>query len=89
MRRRLAEGPAKARPDELEALRYELTDQLDDLLGAGDPVEIAFISCRVLTKSAQLALLAGRHWQGTGKWLLRELRDHDASLAGRLAETLR
>lgn len=86
MRRRLAEGPAPASPAELEAHRYELTDQLDDLAGADDAAEITFIACRVLNKAAQLALLSGRHWQGTGKWLLRELRDHDAVLAGRLTD---
>ncbi|WP_043844130.1 nucleotidyltransferase domain-containing protein [Amycolatopsis taiwanensis] len=89
MRRRLAEGPAAASPAELAAHRYELTDLLDDLTGAEDPAEIAFIACRVLTKTAQLALLSGRHWQGTGKWLLRELRDHDPDLADRLAHALR
>ncbi|MFG3254720.1 nucleotidyltransferase domain-containing protein [Streptomyces sp. NPDC048172] len=88
MRRRLAEGPAAASPAELEAHRYELTDLLDDLRGADDPAETAFIACRVLPKSAQLALLAGRHWQGSGKWLLRELRDHDPRLADRLAGSL-
>ncbi|MFE7114461.1 nucleotidyltransferase domain-containing protein [Streptomyces sp. NPDC057654] len=88
MRRRLAEGPSAATPAELEAHRYQLTDVLDDLAGAEDPAEIAFISCRVLTRSAQLALLAGRHWQGAGKWLLRELRDHDPDLAERLTQAL-
>ncbi|WP_159393928.1 nucleotidyltransferase domain-containing protein [Streptomyces sp. NRRL F-5755] len=88
MRRRLAEGPAAASPAELEAHRYELTDLLDDLAGAEDPAELAFIACRVLTRTAQLALLSGRHWQGSGKWLLRELRDHDSDLAERLAHAL-
>jgi len=88
LRRRLAAGPTPAGRAELDAHRYELTDQLDDLAGAEDPAEIAFIASRVLTKTAQLALLCGRHWQGTGKWLLRELRDHDADLADRLAGSL-
>ncbi|MEV0279917.1 hypothetical protein AB0I22_26490 [Streptomyces sp. NPDC050610] len=86
-RRQLTEGPAAASPAELEAHRYELTDQIDDLAGAEDPDEIAFISCRVLTRTAQLALLAGRHWQGAGKWMLRELRDQDPDLTERLAQT--
>ncbi|MFE6687495.1 nucleotidyltransferase domain-containing protein [Streptomyces sp. NPDC057743] len=88
MRRRLAEGPTAATQAELDAHRYQLTDQLDDLTGADDPAEIAFIACKVLTKTAQLALLSGRRWQGTGKWLLRELRDHDPVLADRLAHSL-
>ncbi|MEU2360336.1 hypothetical protein ABZ616_06360 [Streptomyces noursei] len=73
---------------ELEAHRHELTDLLDDLAGADDPAELAFIASRVLNKTALLALPAGRHWQGSGKWLLRELRDHDPVLADRLAHSL-
>ncbi|WP_370933904.1 nucleotidyltransferase domain-containing protein [Amycolatopsis sp. cg13] len=85
MRQRLAAGPAAATSGELDAQRYDLTDLLDDLAGASDPAEIAFIAARVLTKTAQLALLAGQHWQGTGKWLWRELHDHDPRLAEQLA----
>ncbi len=88
MRRRLADGPTAATPAEIEAHRYALTDLLDDLAGAEDPAETAFIACRVMTRTAQLALLSARHWQGTGKWLLRELRDHDPDLAARLARSL-
>ncbi|NDZ77893.1 nucleotidyltransferase domain-containing protein [Streptomyces sp. SID10853] len=88
MRHRLAEGPAAASPAELDAHRYELTDLLDDLTGTDDPGETAFIACRILTKTAQLALLAARHWQGNGKWMFRELRDHDVALADRLAHAL-
>ncbi|WP_275290694.1 nucleotidyltransferase domain-containing protein [Amycolatopsis sp. La24] len=88
MRQRLAAGPAAATASELDAQRYELTDLLDDLTGADDPAEIAFIAARVLTKSAQLALLAGQHWQGSGKWLWRELHDHDPGLADQLAIAL-
>ncbi|MFB9924904.1 nucleotidyltransferase domain-containing protein [Amycolatopsis halotolerans] len=85
MRKRLTAGPAAATSGELDAQRYELTDLLDDLTGASDPAEIAFIAARVLTKTAQLALLAGQHWQGSGKWLWRELHDHDPRLAEQLA----
>ncbi|WP_406140483.1 nucleotidyltransferase domain-containing protein [Streptomyces sp. NBC_01089] len=88
MRRRLAEGPAAASRAELEAHRYGLTDLLDDLAGTDDPGETAFIACRILTRTAQLALLDGRHWQGSGKWMFRELRDHDPVLAERLAHAL-
>ncbi|WP_051468267.1 hypothetical protein [Actinomadura oligospora] len=84
MRDRLAQGPAEATQAELDEARYEVTDLLDDLAGTWDQAEIAFIIARLMTKAAQLALLTGRHWQGTGKWLLRELHDHDPNLADRL-----
>ncbi|WP_020495496.1 nucleotidyltransferase domain-containing protein [Sciscionella marina] len=88
MRGRLAAGPAAATGAELAAHRFELTDLLDDLTGSTDPAETAFISARLLTKTAQLALLEARHWQGTGKWLLRELREHDPRLAEELSAAL-
>ncbi|MDA3630607.1 nucleotidyltransferase domain-containing protein [Saccharopolyspora sp. WRP15-2] len=88
MRERLAAGPAPATTAELDAHRYDLTDLLDDLTGSTDPAETTFTAARALTKTAQLALLAARRWQGTGKWLLRELRDHDPDLAERLATSL-
>ena len=84
LRARLAAGPAPADERELDAARYELTDLLDDLAGTGDPGEATFLAARLLTKTAQLALLGARHWQGSGKWLLRELRDCDPELVRRL-----
>ncbi|GAA3197643.1 MULTISPECIES: nucleotidyltransferase domain-containing protein [Streptomyces] len=84
MRQRLADGPAPATAAETDALRYELTDLLDDLAGTDDAGEAAFVAARVLTKTAQLALLTARHWQGNGKWLLRELRTARPDLAARL-----
>ncbi|MFF9478927.1 nucleotidyltransferase domain-containing protein [Streptomyces sp. NPDC014733] len=84
MRQRLAAGPAPATAAETDALRFELTDLLDDLAGTDDVGEAAFVAARVLTKTAQLALLAARHWQGSGKWLLRELRTARPPLAAHL-----
>ncbi|MFE3654489.1 hypothetical protein ACFXPZ_27585 [Streptomyces sp. NPDC059101] len=66
-------GPAAAIPAELAAHRSALTDLLDDLAGADGPAEVAFLACRALTRTAQLALLPRRHWQGSGRRLLREL----------------
>ncbi|MDA3645274.1 hypothetical protein LZ318_11130 [Saccharopolyspora indica] len=88
MRHNLAAGPAAPTPAELAELRYELTDLLDDLAGSTVPAETAFTAARALNKTAQLALLAARHWQGTGKWLFRELHDHDPHLAEDLATAL-
>jgi hypothetical protein len=79
----LAAGPAPLPQAELEKLRYGLTDLLDDLTHSRDIGETAVIATGVWLRAAQLALQHGGRWLGTGKWLLRELREFDPSLAGR------
>ncbi|GAA1440660.1 nucleotidyltransferase domain-containing protein [Nocardiopsis tropica] len=88
MRARLAAGPAPLSPAELDEHRFVLTDLLDDLSGATDSGERAFVAWRALTEASRLALAAARHWQGSGKWLLRELRDLDPGLADRVVRAM-
>jgi hypothetical protein len=64
-------------------MRYRLTDLLDDLTNAVDAGERAVIAATAWVAAAEGALAAGAHWTGTGKWLLRELRDMDSDLADR------
>jgi hypothetical protein len=77
----LAEGPPALPAAELARLRYAVTDLLDDLVHSRDPAETTAIATALWLTAAELALHAGRHWIGAGKWLLRELRDLDAGLA--------
>ncbi|MEO3796254.1 cupin domain-containing protein [Nonomuraea sp. B10E15] len=81
---RLAAGPGGLTPDQAERARYVLSDLLDDLAGVTDAGEQAFIRWEVVQEAARTALGVGRRWQGSGKWLLRELRAHDPELAGEL-----
>lgn len=81
----LAAGPGEPEPAVLDRERYMLTDALDDLRHARDEGERAVIAAQLWLASANLALLAAGHWTGTGKWLLRELRDLDPALAARWA----
>jgi uncharacterized RmlC-like cupin family protein len=81
MRDRLSAGPGPAAPGMLDRARYVLSDLLDDLAGATDPGEQAFIRWQIVQESARLALTAAGRWHGSGKWLLRELRSYDAALA--------
>ncbi|MFB9909725.1 nucleotidyltransferase domain-containing protein [Allokutzneria oryzae] len=74
-RDRLAEGPPPLSRVELEDARYRVTDLLDDLAGATDPDERLFIANRLLDTTAELVLTTRRTWLGTGKWLLRRLRE--------------
>jgi hypothetical protein len=79
----LAAGPRALSEADREYVRYGLTDLLDDLTHAVDPGERTVIATALWTASAQQALALAGHWIGTSKWLLRELRDHDAELASR------
>jgi hypothetical protein len=83
-RSRLDAGPAPASATELEDRRYGLSSLLDDLVGVQDPDELVFIASRLLTAATELVLLTHRSWLGTGKWLMRQLRQTDAVLAERL-----
>ncbi|WP_122982414.1 nucleotidyltransferase domain-containing protein [Actinoplanes teichomyceticus] len=79
----LAEGPGPLSPAEHDWLRYSLTDGLDDLRHATDPGERTVIATGLWTGTAEAVLsLAGR-WVSGGKWLLRDLREHDPVLAER------
>lgn len=77
----LAAGPPPLDQAGLDYRRYGLSDLLDDLAGSTDPGETMVICWNVLTDTAELALLLAGRWLGGGKWLLRELRALDASLA--------
>jgi hypothetical protein len=79
----LADGPGPLTREEQDWLRYGLTDGLDDLRHATDPGERTVIAAGLWTGAAEAALsLAGR-WVSVGKWLLRELREHDPVFADR------
>lgn len=79
----LADGPVPLTAQEREVARYGLTDLLDDLVHAIDPGERSVIGVTAWTTAAQQVLAFADRWAGAGKWLLRELRDLDADLAGR------
>lgn len=83
----LARGPMPVEPDDLELMRYGLTDLLDDLAGASGPESTA-VAISVWRATAELALAARGAWQGTGKWLVRELRELDARDGTQLTEDL-
>jgi hypothetical protein len=78
----LAAGPAPLTDGEREWARYRLTDLTDDLIHADDPGERAVIAVTTWVAVAEHALALARHWTGSGKWLLRELRDLDPDFAG-------
>ncbi|WP_063838058.1 hypothetical protein [Streptomyces yangpuensis] len=90
----LGEGPGALAPATVEDRRYALTDALDDLSDATDPVERLTVAGVVLDVAAHLLFDHHRAWKGGGKWLPRRLLkadpDHGAALLDgyrRLCET--
>ncbi|MBO0980623.1 NUDIX domain-containing protein [Microbacterium sp. SD291] len=65
--------------------RYVITDLLDDLRDAIDPLERRAVASALFERIAELMLLSDHRWIATGKWLPRRLRALSASRADRLA----
>jgi hypothetical protein len=84
----LARGPAPLARDELDLMRYGLTDLLDDLADVGPGAEAAAVVVAVWRATAELALGAAGGWYGAGKWLVRELQALDVRSGTRLTEAL-
>lgn len=59
---------------ELEFHRYVITDVLDDLRDASDPLEQRVLASTLFERTAELMLLRAGKWIGTGKYLPRRLR---------------
>lgn len=73
---------------ELELRRYGVTDLLDDLRDATDPLERHIIAFTVFERTAELMLLTEGSWIGSGKYLPRRLRALSEERAHLLAEPL-
>jgi hypothetical protein len=84
----VAAGPAPLADGERDALRYALTDLLDDLGGGGDPHLLTAVAVQTWQSAAELRLALGQRWSGTGKWLVRELAAYDAESGTAYAERL-
>jgi hypothetical protein len=85
----IAAGPPPVTDAERDGVRYLVSDLLDDLRGAPDPAETAFVAIRAVDATARLALLTAGWWLGTGKWLGRRLREADPATHDALVEGLR
>jgi hypothetical protein len=75
----LAAGPGPVSDADRDALRYGLTDLLDDLADCTEPVTVAALAFATWEQAVKLLLALDGRWWGTGKWLVRELREHDVA----------
>ncbi len=79
----LAKGPPPLSPTGLNALRYELTNAIDDLRGNRILQEVIAIGASLHPRLVELALRGRGRWNGTGKWAPRLLGEIDTGLADR------
>ena len=86
---RLTSGPLPLSATELDALRYEITDAVDDLRGERTASEAMAIGAMLHPKLVELALRGRGHWNGTGKWAPRLLTKVDAGLGSRFDNAFR
>ncbi|MFF5705695.1 nucleotidyltransferase domain-containing protein [Streptomyces sp. NPDC012794] len=73
----LREGPPPLEPEAVDTKRYGLTDALDDLGDAGDPIERLAVAGYVVNAAAELLCDHHHAWIGGGKWLPRRLLEAD------------
>jgi len=73
----LAAGPPRLTGDDLDSLRYAVTDLLDDVTHAHDAHERLVTAVLLADEAAHLLLHGAGHWWGRGKWVARELADLD------------
>lgn len=78
---RLSAGPPPLAPAARDALRYEITDAIDDLRGERSPAETLAIGAMLHPRLVELALRGRGRWNGTGKWAPRLLRAASTTLA--------
>lgn len=84
----VAAGPEPLTDAERDAMRYGLTDLLDDLADATDPAIGAAVAVAVWQQAADLLLAVSGSWGGTAKWLVRELASYDERHGTRVGEQL-
>lgn len=79
----LRAGPPELVGEKLNALRYQITDLLDDLHGDRAGPEVRAIAAQLYQPLADLMLLGRGRWSGRGKWIPRLLREAHRELASK------
>jgi hypothetical protein len=82
----MAQGPPAYTDAELAAVRYGLTDLLDDMAGCDREDELVYLASAVVQEVATVALVSAGRWAGRGKALARALRADEPDLAERLVD---
>ncbi|MCY1643337.1 nucleotidyltransferase domain-containing protein [Methylorubrum sp. SL192] len=86
---KLRAGPPTLTQAEMDALRYEITDAVDDLRGERSAPELLAIGAMLYPRLAELALRGRGRWSGVGKWTPRLLAEEDHTLGDRFDTAFR
>ncbi|WP_295699245.1 nucleotidyltransferase domain-containing protein [Lapillicoccus sp.] len=79
--RQVTAGPGATPQNEIDVLRYAVTNLVDDLSPDVDPRERTAVVTLLWSSAAELVLAAYGRWNGTGKGLVRELVQLDGHLS--------
>lgn len=85
----LAAGPVALPDDDLDHLRYTVTDLVDDLVDRDDPLARMLLASQVAHRLTDLWAVRDDTWWGTAKAAVQDLRRRDPQLAARLEDAVR
>jgi hypothetical protein len=85
----LRAGYGSASRKELDRIRHQTTDLLDDLIGSGTADESVFTAAHLGIALSHLRLLVAGAWLGRGKWMYREVSNLDPEWSDALTHALR
>lgn len=86
MQQLLDRGPAALSNEELERLRYGISDSADDLAGGPPGLERISVVASLVNDLIRLELETAGQWSGGGKWIIRRLAELDPVLSRRLTD---
>lgn len=85
-RARFARGPNPLSGERCDAMRYFLSDLVDDLAATRPLDEMAAVSALIYPRLIDLVLLGRNQWTGKGKWGPRLLHRMDPAFAERMTK---
>jgi hypothetical protein len=81
-------GPWPWKPEDLFMGRYQVTEQLQDLIGCNERNEGFFIVARLTLLLSEFMLRSNCKWIGDGKWMDRCIKQFNPSIHHDLQESL-
>jgi len=85
----MSRGPPPMGAAQIAALRYAISEAVDDLRGERAPAEILAIGIMLYPLLAELALRGRGSWNATSKWVPRVLAEAGSGLASRFDHAFR
>lgn len=83
-----AAGPSPWGKQKIDHNRYMITNLIDDFLDKEVGGEACFLANAIVNDLAIFMLRTRQHWIGSGKWMFRELKGMDLTLANQFEQSL-